>query len=207
LQARKVGVFAHFGAIWNLFSALSIILLLAMYGIRGVWWSTLQNQHISLTQFTNLHAIMFLATQEVNASAAAGFFIYIRFMKYVKAVPRMDQPFRALGRATADLVAFGFIFVVVFGGFTASFHLMFGSDVYACRSLIATAFTLFQLCLGNFDFYQLMLSNRVATPVLFLVFLFLIVFTVLNIFVAIIDFNYGQVRERRGVLLCCVAAC
>jgi hypothetical protein len=84
-----------------------------------------------------------------------------------------------------------------------------------------------QLCLGEFDFYELMLSNRVAAPVrrslacakghrhgsaasmqiahgncacvrtvqaLFIFFLFLIVFTVLNIFVAIIDFNYGQVH-------------
>jgi hypothetical protein len=32
----------------------------------------------------------------------------------------------------------------VCSGFTASFHLMFGSDVYACRTIFATAFTLVQ---------------------------------------------------------------
>ena len=38
------------------------------------------------------------------------------------------------------------------------------------------------------------LRLRCTVQALFIFFLFLIVFTVLNIFVAIIDFNYGQVH-------------
>ena len=44
-----------------------------------------------------------------------------------QAVPRMDQPFRALGRAVADLVAFGFIFTIVFG-------YSYGSTVCVCAA-------------------------------------------------------------------------
>ena len=57
-------------------------------------------------------------------------------------------------------------------------------------------FTLLRTILGDFDFYALEKANRVMGPIFFLAYVFFVFFVLLNMFLAIINDTYSEVKEE-----------
>lgn len=57
-------------------------------------------------------------------------------------------------------------------------------------------FTLLRTILGDFDFYALERANRVMGPIFFLAYVFFVFFVLLNMFLAIINDTYSEVKEE-----------
>ena len=63
------------------------------------------------------------------------------------------------------------------------------SLVYACFS-----FTLFRIILGDFNFHELEEANRILGPTYFVLYVFFVFFVLLNMFLAIINDTYSEVK-------------
>ena len=73
----------------------------------------------------------------------------------------------------------------------------FGLDVEDYSSVPKSLLALFQLLLGIFDYDALWRSNRVLSPLLFVSFVVLVVFILMNIFLAIINDAFSVVNEQQ----------
>lgn len=56
------------------------------------------------------------------------------------------------------------------------------------------SFTLFRIILGDFNFDQLEQANRVLGPIFFMLFVFFVFFVLINMFLAIINDTYSEVK-------------
>ena len=65
------------------------------------------------------------------------------------------------------------------------------------RSIVSSLMSLFQLLLGIFDYDELFESNRVLAPLLFGAFVVLVIFILVNIFLAIINDAFALVTEQQ----------
>ena len=61
-------------------------------------------------------------------------------------------------------------------------------------------FTLFRIILGDFDFYAIEDANRILGPIFFVTYVFFVFFILLNMFLAIINDTYQQVKDDLATL-------
>lgn len=66
----------------------------------------------------------------------------------------------------------------------------FNSKCFAYR------FTLFRIILGDFNFQELEEANRILGPIYFLLYVFFVFFVLLNMFLAIINDTYSEVKAE-----------
>ena len=74
----------------------------------------------------------------------------------------------------------------------------FGLDVEGYRTVFDSVMSLLQLLLGVFDYDALWRSNRALSPLLFLAFTVVVVFILLNIFLAIIHDAFAVVHAEKA---------
>uniref|UniRef100_A0A2C9JZG1 EF-hand domain-containing protein n=1 Tax=Biomphalaria glabrata TaxID=6526 RepID=A0A2C9JZG1_BIOGL len=66
---------------------------------------------------------------------------------------------------------------------------------YILEDLRKTHFCLFRIILGDFDFHQLEQANRILGPIFFMLFVFFVFFVLINMFLAIINDTYSEVKS------------
>ena len=59
---------------------------------------------------------------------------------------------------------------------------------------VADSFTLFRIILGDFNFQALQQANRILGPAYFILYVFFVFFILLNMFLAIINDTYSEVK-------------
>lgn len=62
--------------------------------------------------------------------------------------------------------------------------------------MVSFSFTLFRIILGDFDFAALQAANRLWGPIYFVAYIFFVFFVLLNMFLAIINDTYAEVKEE-----------
>ena len=62
--------------------------------------------------------------------------------------------------------------------------------------LIIYSFTLFRVILGDFDYGAMENANRYLGPIYFVTYVFIVLFVLLNMFLAIITDTYTEVKEE-----------
>ena len=140
-----------------------------------------------------------------NTSRDAKFYmsicVCIQLLKIIKftnvIVPKMSLMTSVLSKGCYDLLFFGIIFSLSMFAFCMLFYIQLGSfmdDFYSQpSSLIALAKALF----GDFPFEEIMDNSRGYTNgILFLVYLFVAVFILLSMFLAILGEAQAAVREE-----------
>ena len=59
---------------------------------------------------------------------------------------------------------------------------------------VFSRFTLFRIILGDFNFHELEAANRILGPMYFILYVFFVFFVLLNMFLAIINDTYSEVK-------------
>eukprot|EP00927_Polykrikos_kofoidii_P006069 TRINITY_DN12452_c0_g1_i10.p1 TRINITY_DN12452_c0_g1~~TRINITY_DN12452_c0_g1_i10.p1 ORF type:complete len:1511 (-),score=249.85 TRINITY_DN12452_c0_g1_i10:110-4642(-) len=120
--------------------------------------------------------------------------IFMRIMKYLKIFRRVNIIFLCFYHGFVDIVAFLLVAAIGFYAFVFWGINLFGAQLLDFQSVTFSALTCFDIFAGNADYYAM---KRVAptTAVVFVV-LFTIVFKMfmINMFLAIIDFNFRRVE-------------
>lgn len=91
--------------------------------------------------------------------------MWFKIFKYISITKRLMRISKALGKAAPDVIAFLFVFCILFIGFGISGHLLFGNDMANFANVTITFLTLYRMMLGDWDYDGIMLSAPVMGPV------------------------------------------
>jgi hypothetical protein len=83
-------------------------------------------------------------------------------------------------------------------GFCSAFYVCFGADVEAYKGLGESLGSLFQICLGVFDYKALAAANPPMAVLLFYLYIVVVFFVLLSMFVAIIDDAYANIKVSQA---------
>lgn len=132
-----------------------------------------------------------------NWNAFNALLTWLKMLKYVDIVSKKStQLALTLSRASSSIAVLMVLFVILYCGYGIAFFMAFGQDVDDFRSLDVSIISLFRAMLGDFDFSALRSANRVLGPILFITFIILIIFCLLNMFMAVIMNAYDEVVEE-----------
>ncbi|XP_046350413.1 polycystin-2-like isoform X1 [Haliotis rufescens] len=188
----------YFKSVWNILDILVIMISLICVAFDIYRTVAVGDKLTSLLENDKVYAdferLSYWETRFSNAIAIAVFLAWIKIFKYISFNKTMTQLSSTLGRCAKDLAGFAVMFFIIFLAFTQLGYLLFGTQVKDFSSFQDSFFTLFRIILGDFDFHQLEAANRVLGPIFFMLFVFFVFFVLINMFLAIINDTYSEVK-------------
>lgn len=147
-------------------------------------------------QYANFDSLGFWQTQFNNMVAVAVFFAWIKVFKYISFNKTMTQLSATLNNCAKDVGGFAVMFFIIFLAYAQLGYLVFGTQVRDFSTFEDAIFTLFRIILGDFDFHALEAANRILGPIFFITYVFFVFFVLLNMFLAIINDTYAEVKSN-----------
>uniref|UniRef100_A0A061QFY2 Putative PKD2 n=1 Tax=Cupiennius salei TaxID=6928 RepID=A0A061QFY2_CUPSA len=199
LEIKKNGC-VYFYEVWNILDLLVIVVSLiciAFSAFRTVVVDNMLEDLLSRPDiFPDFEFLGFWQMQYNNAVAVDIFIAWIKVFKYISFNKTMTQLSSTLSRCSKDIGGFAVMFFIVFFAFAQLGYLLFGSIVKEFSTFGTAVFTLLRLILGDFDFEALENANRVLGPIYFLSYIFFVFFVLMNMFLAIINDTYAEVKAE-----------
>uniref|UniRef100_A0A663MW78 Polycystin 2 like 2, transient receptor potential cation channel n=1 Tax=Athene cunicularia TaxID=194338 RepID=A0A663MW78_ATHCN len=188
----------YFRSAWNWLELLLLgtsVLAIAFNIYRTVEVSLLMEELLSDDHvYPNFYFLAFWQVRYNNMVAINVFFAWIKIFKYVSFNKTMTQLSSTLSRCAKDLTGFAIMFFTIFFAYAQLGYLVFGSQVEEFSSFQNCIFTQFRIVLGDFNFDTIESANRVLGPIYFITFVFFVFFILLNVFLAIINDTYSEVK-------------
>ncbi|KAK6749762.1 hypothetical protein RB195_002020 [Necator americanus] len=139
-----------------------------------------------------------ITTQENfnNIAAVILFLSWIKVFNYIGVNKTMNQLAATLSRSTKDIGGFAVMFAVFFFAYAQFGYLVFGTQIADYSTFYNAVFALLRTILGDFNFNALERTNRILGPVFFITYVFFVFFVLLNMFLAIINDSYVEVKAE-----------
>ncbi|VDK26506.1 unnamed protein product [Anisakis simplex] len=144
----------------------------------------------------NLSQLAELQENFNDALAVLLIFAWIKTMKYISFNKTMTQLTATLERSAKDIGGFSVMFFIFFLAYAQFGFLAFGTQIAEYSSLYNAVFALLRTILGDFDFDALENADRILGPLFFLTYVFFVFFILLNMFLAIINDSYTEVKSE-----------
>uniref|UniRef100_A0A2K6AUQ3 Polycystin-2-like protein 2 n=1 Tax=Macaca nemestrina TaxID=9545 RepID=A0A2K6AUQ3_MACNE len=194
-EVKKIKEFksAYFKSIWNW---LELLLLLLCF--VAVSFNTYCNVQIflllgelleSTEQYSDFY---FLACWHIyynNIIAITIFFAWIKIFKFISFNKTMSQLSSTLSRCIKDIVGFAIMFFIIFFAYAIDDFSTFQNSIFAQ----------FRIVLGDFNFAGIQQANPILGPIYFITFIFFVFFVLLNMFLAIINDTYSEVKADYSI--------
>ena len=119
---------------------------------------------------------------------------WLKTLKYLNEFPHLSMLSKTLANACYPIASFLIMFFIVFIGCSQAFNMTFGPYMEDYASLGTSMMSLFRALLGEFDYVSMERTDRVIGPLLFLVFMLLVLFVLLNMFIAILAEAYEKAK-------------
>uniref|UniRef100_A0A5F8GGN5 Polycystin 2 like 1, transient receptor potential cation channel n=1 Tax=Monodelphis domestica TaxID=13616 RepID=A0A5F8GGN5_MONDO len=148
------------------------------------------------SDYADFEFLAFWQTQYNNMNAVNLFFAWIKIFKYISFNKTMTQLSSTLARCAKDILGFAVMFFIVFFAYAQLGFLLFGTQVENFSTFVKCIFTQFRIILGDFDYNAIDKANRVLGPAYFVTYVFFVFFVLLNMFLAIINDTYSEVKEE-----------
>ncbi|XP_047459185.1 polycystic kidney disease 2-like 1 protein [Mugil cephalus] len=196
----RIHKFSYFKNIWNILDI--VVIMLAIVAIVFNIFRTVKVDKLlgSLLEQPDIYAdfefLAFWQTQYNNMNAVNLFFAWIKVFKYISFNKTMTQLSSTLGRCAKDILGFAIMFFIVFFAYAQLGYLLFGTEVESFSTFVKCIFTQFRIILGDFDYDAIDRANRVLGPIYFVTYVFFVFFVLLNMFLAIINDTYSEVKEE-----------
>ncbi|XP_039217129.1 polycystin-2 isoform X2 [Crotalus tigris] len=188
----------YFRSLWNCLDILIITLSLAAIGLNIYRISTVNKLVKKLLEdqnsFPNFEPLAYWQTQFNNVAAVTMFFVWIKLFKFISFNRTMNQLSTTMSRCAKDILGFAIMFFIIFLAYAQLAYLVFGTQVNDFSTFQDSVFTQFRILLGDFDFTEVEEANRILGPVYFTSFVFFMLFILLNMFLAIINDTYSEVK-------------
>ena len=122
------------------------------------------------------------------------FFRCIEYLEFNYSLSRLTETFKFMRKT---LPQFLLIFCIVVLSFMLMSHLMFGSKLAMFSSFGSALSGIFSVLIGDINYFALMDADSVAAPIFFYPLLFVMIFVVLNLVIAIIiDAHVAMTAEK-----------
>nr|XP_695404.3 polycystic kidney disease 2-like 1 protein [Danio rerio] len=196
----RIHKLSHFTSIWNILDI--VVILLAVVAIVFSAFRTIKVDGLlgNLLKQPDIYAdfefLAFWQTQYNNMNAVNLFFAWIKIFKYISFNKTMTQLTSTLARCALDIFGFAIMFFIVFFAYAQLGYLLFGTEVETFSTFNKCIFTQFRIILGDFDYDAIDRANRVLGPIYFFSYVFFVFFVLLNMFLAIINDTYSEVKSE-----------
>lgn len=189
---------SYFTSFWNWLDVI-VILISLICSIFNVYrtmsvGSKLKDLLGDNDTFPDFDFLSYWQLQFNNAIAMTVFAAMVKIFKYISFNKTMTQLSTTLGACAKDLAGFAVMFFIIFFAFAQLGYLIFGTQVRDFRAFSHAIFTLFRIILGDFDFAGLEAAHRILGPVYFMAYVFFVFFVLINMFLAIINDTYSEVK-------------
>ncbi|XP_048362000.1 polycystic kidney disease 2-like 1 protein isoform X2 [Sphaerodactylus townsendi] len=190
----------YFTSIWNILDIVVILLSIIAIGFhmfRTMEVNRLMGQLLKKPSiYADFEFLAFWQTQYNNMNAVNLFFAWIKIFKYISFNKTMTQLSSTLARCAKDILGFAIMFFIVFFAYAQLGYLLFGTQVENFSTFVKCIFTQFRIILGDFDYNAIDNANRILGPIYFVTYVFFVFFVLLNMFLAIINDTYSEVKEE-----------
>lgn len=199
MQMRSARV-AYLRSFWNYIDLLIIVLAYTSLGFSLYRYAYLSGDNAARAATADgkrpvsLDRLAFGQVQYNTAMASCVFLVWLKLFKYLSFNRTLMQLSMTLSRCAADLMAFALMFLIVFVAFAQLGYALFGTENADFRSFSVTMMTLLRTVLGDFDYLAIEKANRLLGPIYFVAYIFLVFFVLLNMFLAIINDTYAEVK-------------
>nr|XP_012802957.2 polycystic kidney disease 2-like 2 protein isoform X3 [Jaculus jaculus] len=182
-ELKKVNEFrsAYFKSIWNWLELLLLLLLK------------------STEKYPDFYLLAYWQIYYNNILAVTIFFAWIKIFKFISFNKTMSQLSSTLSRCMKDIVGFAIMFFIIFFAYAQLGFLVFGSQVDDFSTFQNSIFTQFRIVLGDFNFAGIQQANWILGPIYFITFIFFVFFVLLNMFLAIINDTYSEVKADYSI--------
>ncbi|XP_068614235.1 polycystin-2-like [Brachionichthys hirsutus] len=188
----------YFKSLWNCLdvlivalSVVAIIMNITRSAMVGHLLKGLLENHAAHPGFDALATVQ---VQFNNVAAIVVFFSWIKLFKFINFNKTMSQLSSTMSRCAKDLVGFAIMFFIIFLAYAQLAYLVFGTQVNDFSTFQASIVTQFRIILGDFEFSEIEEANPVLGPIYFTTFVFFIFFILMNMFLAIINDTYSEVK-------------
>ncbi|XP_066248663.1 polycystin-2-like protein 1 [Euwallacea similis] len=188
----------YFLRVWN-YVDITVILLTCQIAISTEYMRTVIVPDIKETlnhpdHYGNLESAKVINQVIKISEATLLFFVYLRTFKYLNFNRRMSQLNNTIRKCAKDILGFSVMFFVAYFAYAELGYLVFGNQVESFRSFGQSMFTLLRTILGDFDYETIQKANSIVAPIYFLTYIVLVFFILLNMFLAIINDTYADVK-------------
>ncbi|CAF3934368.1 unnamed protein product [Adineta steineri] len=189
----------YFKVMWNVLDVVIILIsyiciifnIYRQYKVGQILDQLLANQN----SYADFEFLTYWQIQFNNIVAFAVFLAWIKIFKYVSFNKTMTQLSTTLSRCAKDVFGFTIMFMIVFLAYAQLGYLLFGSLIEDYKTFALSIFSLFRIILGDFDFDAILDAHRILGPIFFLTYVFFVFFVLLNMFLAIINDTYSEVKN------------
>ena len=202
IEVVKSGVIDYFSDMWNIMDWLNFTIFFMVYATLGALLKQIDERgcHSPICQ-----TVGFEDDWRVMGTARIGkiylsLCVCIQLLKIIKftnvLIPKMSLMTAVLSKGLADLACFGIVFIISMLAFSMMFYVQLGSVMEDFNDQIASFISLARALFGDFDIDDIMNnSSGYLNAVLFLVYLFVAVFILLSMFLAILGESQAAARE------------
>lgn len=194
----KLGFHKYRSQFWNLIDLTNSLIFILMIGFRITTITMLGsiNWKPKASEYVDFRSVAWIIYQMTNWTAANILLAYIKIFKYVRLSPRLAILLESLARSYEDLKSFSVLFAMVFMAYAISCWVAFGRDLESFKDLTSSVYFLISVILGEVSFNQLRESNQYLGPFLFISYVLVVLFTLVNIFICIVCNAHAAVREE-----------
>ena len=201
------GVSSYCVRIWSLQQHLSVIFFLCSIITRSIfvtdslqylnelWAADSTTGAINGRQYYDLTEHMRLMAATTTLEALAIVTSALRLFQYMQRHSKMNQFTHVFVLAGTEIVFFSFMFSFTFLGFGLLGHNIYGSHLKEFSTLIKTFRTLIKMMVGDFDYESMRQVDQLWTPFFFFFYIIFVFMILVNIFLAILNTSYTNVRE------------
>ncbi|CAI4223852.1 unnamed protein product [Auanema sp. JU1783] len=190
----------YFTKLWNLFDVAIISLSIACFIISYKRTNIVADRINSILKSNMTQATMDDVVSAENTYhhivSIILFLSFIKVFKYISVNQTMSQLSDTLSRSSKDIGGFFVMFSVFFFAYAQFGYLVFGTQIEDYSTFVGAIFALLRIILGDFDYLALERANRYLGPAFFLTYVFFVFFVLLNMFLAIINDSYVQVKTE-----------
>lgn len=202
VEAVEMMVFkmSYFLQYWNMLDNLTMFMILGGAGISIYREITIKNlvraSEDQVEEFTSFETIAYYEYIYNDLAALCLFFSWIKIFKYLQFNRTMKHFSTTLSRCSKDILSFAVMFFIIFFAFAQLGLLLFGTILRDFATFHDSTYTLFRIILGDFDFLALEQASTLLGPVFFITYIFCVFFILLNMFLAIINDTYSEVKTE-----------
>ncbi|XP_006899562.1 PREDICTED: polycystic kidney disease 2-like 2 protein [Elephantulus edwardii] len=194
---------AYFKSIWNWIELLILLLCFAavslnLYCNTQIFLS-LEQLLENTEKYPDFYYLAYWCIYYNNIIAVTIFFAWIKIFKFISVNKTMSQLSSTLSRCIKDILGFAIMFFIIFFAYAQLGFLGFGSQVDDFSTLQNSIFTQFRILLGDFHFAGIQEANWILGPIYFITFIFFVFFVLLNMFLAIINDTYSEVKADYSI--------
>ncbi|KAJ6245832.1 polycystin family member [Anaeramoeba flamelloides] len=191
---RTANKWEYFKSFWNVLDLINILLFwgIVIIIMNFLFNKSSDNPDITSLDWVKLSSLSGKFSNLYNFIAFNAFLSIIKIFQFLRMNQRMSLLWDTLEGAMPNLAVFLVFFMIIFIAFSLAGQVIFGPSLDSFRDFTASIITSFKMSLGEIEFGELKQVNRVLGPVYYVFFTFFVIYTLMNMFLAILNDSYEK---------------